>query len=179
MRPAHPPPALLALVFAAVLLLFPAPAYAHNTLIGSDPKDGASIPALPAAVTLTFDQAVRLEFAQFTLRLPAGGEQRLGGLTADGPAISAPLAGIPASPGAYGLGYRIISNDGHPVTGQITFTVAGGAPQAAPAPLRAQDPAGEVPPGGGGWVWGLLAVSLLVLALSAYALARHPSRARS
>ncbi|MFI7150659.1 copper resistance protein CopC [Nonomuraea sp. NPDC050022] len=115
---------ILLLAFAGVGVALPA--RAHNVLVGSDPKDGATLSAAPGRITLVFDQAVRQGYAQVGV---TGAD---GTAWADGTAeVAAEKVSIKVKPlrtaGAYVVGYRILSADGHPVTGKIGFTLAAGA----------------------------------------------------
>ncbi|MEU7911826.1 copper resistance CopC family protein [Microbispora bryophytorum] len=193
---------MLAVPLLALLsvMLVATPARAHDVLVASDPKDGAVLGAMPASVTLTFDQAVRRDFARLAVTGPDGAHYEQGEITVDGGKVSIGVrTGTPA--GAYAIGYRIVSNDGHPVTGAVRFTVTGGGaaagavatPTATPAP-GAANPGAAIPgaaipgasttgasttgQGGGSWVWGLLAVTAALLALCARVLVRHDRRLR-
>ncbi|MEU6428220.1 copper resistance protein CopC [Microbispora sp. NPDC046973] len=188
---------LLAAPLLALLsvMLLATPARAHDVLVASDPKDGAVLGAMPASVTLTFDQAVRRDFARIAVTGPDGAHYEQGEITVDGRNVSIGVrTGTPA--GAYAIGYRIVSNDGHPVTGAVKFTVNGGGaapgavivPTVTPAPGTANpgtaNPgaattgAATTGQGGGSWVWGLLAVTAALLALCARVLVRHDRRLR-
>ncbi|MFI7627822.1 copper resistance CopC family protein [Microbispora rosea] len=177
------------------VMLVATPARAHDVLVASDPKDGAVLGAMPASVTLTFDQAVRRDFARIAVTGPDGAHYEQGEITVDGRHVSIGVrTGTPA--GAYAIGYRIVSNDGHPVTGAVKFTVTGGgaapgavtAPAVTPAtgtanpgaanPGTATTGAGTTGQGGGSWVWGLLVVTAALLALCARVLVRHDRRLR-
>ncbi|MEV7808075.1 copper resistance CopC family protein [Microbispora sp. NPDC088329] len=178
---------LLALL---TVMLVATPAQAHDVLVASDPKDGAVLGAMPASVTLTFDQAVRRDFARIAVTGPDAVHYEQGEIRVDGRNVSVGVrTGTPA--GAYAIGYRIVSNDGHPVTGTVTFSVTGGgaAPGAVSAPTATPVPGAAVPgttttgtatisQGGGSWVWGLLAVTAALLALCTRVLVRHDRRMR-
>ncbi|MEV4324134.1 copper resistance protein CopC [Microbispora rosea] len=178
---------MLAVPLLALLsvMLVATPARAHDVLVASDPKDGAVLGAMPASVTLTFDQAVRRDFARIAVTGPDGAHYEQGEITVDGRNVSIGVrTGTPA--GAYAIGYRIVSNDGHPVTGAVKFTVTGGgaapgavtAPTVTPATGTATTGAGTTGQGGGSWVWGLLVVTAALLALCARVLVRHDRRLR-
>ncbi|MFD1933781.1 copper resistance protein CopC [Nonomuraea mangrovi] len=129
------------LLACAALGVTVAPAQAHNVLTGSDPKEGAALPSAPEQVTLEFDQPARQGFAQVTVTGPDGGRWEAAQATVNGSKVTARLR--PLGPaGAYVIGYRILSADGHPVSGKVTFTltVAGtGTPASqAPAPQQSQ-----------------------------------------
>ncbi len=177
---------LLAAPLLALLavLLVATPARAHDVLVASDPKDGAVLGAMPAAVTLTFNQVVRRDYARIAVTGPDGAHYEQGEVRVDGPRVSIGVrTGTPA--GAYAIGYRIVSNDGHPVTGTVKFSVtgAGAAPGTAAQPTDppAAGAAGSgaaTGQGGGSWVWGLLAVTAALLALCARVLVKHDRRMR-
>ncbi|MFD1538041.1 copper resistance CopC family protein [Nonomuraea guangzhouensis] len=117
------------------------PAQAHNVLVGSDPKDGATLTAAPARITLVFDQAVRQGYAQVGV---TGAD---GTTWADGSAeVAAEKVSVKVKPlragGAYVVGYRILSADGHPVTGKISFNLAADATAVTRAPAQADTGAG-------------------------------------
>jgi hypothetical protein len=63
--------------------------------------------------------------------------------------------------GAYNVGWHVVSDDGHPVGGTFTFTVASPAaqPQPAPAPATAASPDSGLPM----WTWLGGLVVLVVL----------------
>ncbi|WP_212754470.1 copper resistance CopC family protein [Nakamurella aerolata] len=103
---------------------------AHNTLEGSDPAANSVVETMPATVSLTFDQNVGPTFAALALT-PSGGEPitlqpTVSGdaVTAEVPASAAPAAGTAQ---AFRLGYRVVSADGHPISGAVDFTVGGTA----------------------------------------------------
>lgn len=182
-RPGLTLPIVRFLTVSLVLLaavLWPVPASAHNVLKGSDPAEGASVPRLDR-VTLTFDQPVRADFAKLALTGPDGARYDAG-LTVRGEVVTATVKPLTTG-GPYVIGWQIVSNDGHPVTGTIRFTYtgtgaapAGAAATLAPAPgaVSAPIPAAS----GGSWVWGLMVFALLMLGLATWVLHRHESRPR-
>lgn len=156
---------LTSLVAGVVVLGTAGTASAHNTLISSDPRDGAQLEAGPAAITLTFDQPVQAgeKFNTLTVTGPEGTRWE-----ADGePTVednSVVFAVRPLGPAAeYTVGYRVLSADGHPVTGSLKFTLTK-AGSGAPAATAAATPDSSTPGGSGGvpiWVWIAAAVVLL------------------
>ncbi|WP_433240910.1 copper resistance CopC family protein [Streptosporangium sp. CA-135522] len=127
---------LTVLLFACAALLGVAtPAQAHNVLIGSDPQDGARLATGPGKITFTFDQPVRQGFAQISVTGPDGTRWEDGKTTVDKHKVS--IGVKPLGPaGQYVAGYRILSSDGHPVAGKVTFTLtaAGSGTASQPAP---------------------------------------------
>lgn len=154
---------LTGLVAGAVVLGTATPAFAHNVLISSDPQDGSQLEAGPAAITLTFDQPVQAgeKFNTITVTGPEGTRwEAEGEPTVRNNSVVFPLR--PLGPAAeYVIGYRVLSADGHPVTGSLKFTLTK-AGTGTPAPKPAADP---VPPTDSGavpiWVWIAGAVVLL------------------
>ncbi|BBY29264.1 copper resistance CopC family protein [Mycolicibacterium sediminis] len=142
---------------------------AHTTLAGSDPADGASLPTAPRTVTLTFSEDINPAFANIAVSAADGANRVSGPAKVDGPRLSAPVdADLPG--GEYTIGYRVVSADGHPVTGSIRFTVAAapGAPtaSAAPAPAPESAPADETGPLGADSTTSILAAGAAGLLLA-------------
>lgn len=133
----------LATFVIACVLGAPGVARAHNSLLSSDPADGAVLEVAPAAITWVFDQPVPLETMTVTLVDPSGARTDLAGST-HGPSgdteVVTPLPALPA--GEHSIRWRLVGPDGHPITGRVELTVA--APAAAPA-TTAPTPAAGVP----------------------------------
>lgn len=156
---------LTGLVAGGVVLGTATTAFAHNVLVGSDPKDGSRLESGPAAITLTFDQPVQAgeKFNTVTVTGPEGTRwEAEGEPTVKNNSVVFPVR--PLGPAAeYTIGYRVLSADGHPVTGSIKFTLTK-AGAGTPAPAPADPGSAPVPDGAGGvpiWVWIVGAVVLL------------------
>lgn len=153
-----------------------APAFAHSQLLGSDPADGATL-ATTDRVVLTFNEAVNPDFVQVVVSGPDG-ELTLAGATVEGAVVTQPVT--PESSGEHTLTYRVVSADGHPISGRIGFTLTdvtvaapgeeSEPPLTTPASPTVMSSAGAVaeaaddggPEGGsglGGWVVGGLALA--------------------
>ncbi|OZM82375.1 copper resistance CopC family protein [Pseudonocardia sp. MH-G8] len=151
------------LLAGLALLLGAAPALAHTRLQSSDPTDGASLDSAPEQVALTFNEPMSPEFSTITVIGPDGQTNyQDGAVTAEGGTISTRL--LPLGPaGRYEIGYRVVSADGHPVTGSVAFTLTTPGPGAASAPAESSAgpsaaPASPAPPAasedeGGAPVW--------------------------
>ncbi len=153
----------------AVLLSGTGTALAHNSLVSSDPAEGARLSSGPGTVILTFDQPVRKGYSAVTVVGPQGKYWNDGTVRVSGNTVTAPVNQLGPA-GTYTVGYRVLSNDGHPVSGNVTFVLtAPGNGTPAPPPKAA----GSGPPQSGGgmpvWPWitgaGVLVVAGLVLAL--------------
>ncbi|MDQ2583111.1 copper resistance CopC family protein [Saccharothrix yanglingensis] len=157
---------LAGLVAGAVVLGTAGTAFAHNVLISSDPADGARLESGPAAITLTFDQPVQAgeKFNTITVTGPEGTRwEAEGEPTVKNNSVTFPVR--PLGPAAeYAVGYRILSADGHPVTGSLKFTTTS-AGDGTPAPAESSGTAGSAAAQDGGgvpiWVWIAAAVVLL------------------
>src|ERR1700759_62137 len=123
-----------ALALVALTVCGATPAFAHASLAASEPRDGAVLSAAPKRVELHFNEnvtagAVHLIDASGKLRDDAA-------VDAKDEAIVVTLpSDLPQ--GTSIVSYRVISADGHPVAGSVTFSV--GAPTANKAPDSAND----------------------------------------
>ena len=117
---------------AGVALAAPAVAHAHAALLKASPSPSVEVNRAPAAVSLTFSEAVEPRFAIVSVT-NAAGQQVTSGPPHRSPAnpdvLVTPLKQIP--PGWYLVYWRVISVDGHPVRGAFTFAVG---PNAGPPP---------------------------------------------
>ncbi|HEX4813739.1 MAG TPA: copper resistance CopC family protein [Nonomuraea sp.] len=174
------------LLACAAVGIVPPPAQAHNVLVGSDPKDGATLTAAPERVTLVFDQTVRQGYAQVGVTGADGSAWADGAAAVSAERVSVKVKPLPAGT-SYVVGYRILSADGHPVTGRITFHLAPGASGGARTPAdpgvagRGQNAeAAEAAANGGAgmavvWIVG----ALLILAAGTAVALRRPAPAAS
>ncbi|MFD8863220.1 copper resistance protein CopC [Streptomyces sp. NPDC059590] len=121
------------------------PAAAHTGLTGSAPDDGATVATSPARVSLSFNDPMDARYSRVAVTGASGRSVTTGAPKVDGRTVSQALtAELPA--GRYTVGYRVISADGHPVSGSYTFTVAA-ARTTAPVPR----PSRRCPRAGGCW----------------------------
>ncbi|GAA1089303.1 copper resistance CopC family protein [Nocardiopsis metallicus] len=129
--------------FAAALLLAPAPAFAHDVLIGSDPEDGAALDTVPEEVVLTFNNSPLAggSGSAIVVTGPDGAEKQEGDLEFDGTDVSVDLAPL-SEAGEYSIAYRVVSSDGHPIQDTLTFSVSEEAVAAAAPEEPEEDPAG-------------------------------------
>jgi hypothetical protein len=108
---------------AASLLIVAAPASAHDELVSSDPAADATLPGLPAQLTLTFSGDLLGDAGATEVQVT----DAAGALLADGsPVVAANVVTQPLSAGATGaiaVKWRTVSSDGHPISGEYAFTV--------------------------------------------------------
>jgi copper transport protein len=132
---------LIAAVFGLVLLAAP-PAWAHATVVGSDPVDGSRLKTAPTHVTITFDQAVTLNAEGYLRVLDQSGRRVDSGQPSHPNGIGSKIAVAVKSglgDGTYTASFRVISADGHPVAGAIRFVVGSGSLVAGTAPSSTVD----------------------------------------
>lgn len=122
------------LLLAGLLVIITAvPAAAHARLVGTDPAEDAVLPTRPAAVRLIFDQPVQAVAAGITLFAADGPPRTLDG-TAVGATFEVPLPDD-LGPGRYLIGWRVRSEDSHPISGVLEFSIGHrGPPPIGPQP---------------------------------------------
>jgi hypothetical protein len=103
------------------------PLVVHTQLEGSLPAAGDTVDAAPDALVLTFGGLVEESGAVLRLLGPSGRSWALepARVEGSGRALTSPLPGLEA--GGYRLEWRVISGDGHPISGDFVFYVRGGA----------------------------------------------------
>ncbi|KQT97727.1 hypothetical protein ASG53_08020 [Sanguibacter sp. Leaf3] len=138
----------------ALLALFVAvaaqPAAAHDQLLDSSPGEGEHLDVAPTEVTLRFSDEILAIGPAVIVADDAGTTWTVGDPVLDGPDVVTELADdVPD--GSYEVRWRVVSSDGHPITGVIPFSVGdtaptsgsetGSAPPAGPSDSSAADPA--------------------------------------
>lgn len=110
---------IAATICAAVIA--PAGAAAHSSLTASNPANGATVTSRPSQATLTFNEPIIAKGSAFTLIDRT--KQAPRPLTAKYRGAKVTLT-LPAqiATGPVTINYRIVSADGHPVTGKVAFT---------------------------------------------------------
>ncbi len=131
--------ALLA-VLAALLLGTAGPASAHANLVGTDPVEGAVLDAAPQRIGFTFDEAVGSVPDRGVQVFDARGEVVASSATVDGAQLDVSLEG-PVGEGTLVVTWRVVSSDGHPIGGALTFSVGQPSASVVPAALDAGEPA--------------------------------------
>ncbi|GAA0584436.1 hypothetical protein GCM10010172_81770 [Paractinoplanes ferrugineus] len=123
--------ALLAATAILVVWLPAAPASAHTELVSTTPAKGATVAKAPAGVELKFSQSPNSDFTQIVVSDAARKP-----VPASRPVVDKGTARIsfpgPLANGVFTVAYRVVSNDGHTVKGNYTFTVADPAAESAP-----------------------------------------------
>ena len=111
------------IALCAFFVAAPSAAFAHDELIGSSPSDGELLETSPTEIDLRFS-ADPLEGAGATDVLvidPSGAEVQQGEPVLDRNGV---IQAISADErGTYIVVWRIVSSDGHPISGELTFSV--------------------------------------------------------
>jgi MYXO-CTERM domain-containing protein len=145
-------------------------ASAHDELVATTPVEDATVPAPPTTVTLQFGQAVQALGAQVLVEGPDGGAASRGDAEVRDATVVQPVADVVPA-GVYRVAWRVIASDGHPLTGEFTFTVAeapgavaeepaDGGRDAAVREAATAQPAGSSPP------YGPIAAGAVLLAVA-------------
>jgi copper transport protein len=143
----------LAVVVAVLgFLAVAATAFAHAQLLRSSPRDGQVVQEAPRAVVLTFSEGIDAGFVRLQVRDGAGRRFDRGAPYHPGGREEQLAVRLPRDlDGSYAATYRVISQDGHPVTRRLTFTVRPPVrDEADKPPAPAMEPGGAVPPAGDG-----------------------------
>ena len=142
-------------------LLLASPAAAHAELVRITPANGAQLKTPPTEVQMTFTESVNLIDGGIRLLDDAGATVPTPDPTVDGHTVSWPMpADLPD--GAYVVTWRVVSADGHPVSGASSFgvgTAAAAVPGSATGAGSA-DTTGSTVATGSSAPWPVVAVRL-------------------
>lgn len=170
--------ALLAslLLFSTGLISAALPASAHADLVGSNPVDGSVLENAPESITLSFNSKILNATAELAVSNSSG--ELMTGIVAEIVQTNVTAVWPLELPGdTYTVAYRVVSDDGHPITGSFSFSyptsgseTAAESEVAEPQVSMMETPAVEtVSPDSGSdsgstlvWVLGFLALALVV-----------------
>ena len=157
------------------------PASAHADLVSTDPVDGAELQSAPESITLSFNSKILEGMAELAVTNSIG--ELVTGIIAESAQTTTTALWPVDLPGdTYKVAYRVVSEDGHPITGAFSFSYpvsettapsesASVEPQVSATQTPIEDSATAVPisaesPSGSGsmliWVLGFLALALVV-----------------
>jgi methionine-rich copper-binding protein CopC len=124
--------AALVVAVAMFLVTVAGPALAHSDLVSSDPEDGSTVTSPPRTIVLVFNETVQDTGSAVVVTGPE--DQRIddpASLQVDGPRVVAVVDGQAPS-GAYTVAYRVVSADGHVITGSVRYRLD--RPASSPSP---------------------------------------------
>ncbi|PKY70823.1 copper resistance protein CopC [Brevibacterium ravenspurgense] len=97
------------------------PAQAHDQLIGSNPKQGAKLDKQPEWIELNYSGEIQDIGTE--IRVERDGEDYSAGeITVEGRTVKSALPDD-LKPGDYTIAWRVVSQDGHPISGTVEFTI--------------------------------------------------------
>jgi methionine-rich copper-binding protein CopC len=151
---------------------------AHARLVSVTPADGAALSTGPSQIQLTFDDVISPQLAQARLTRD-GSPVETSPPKVDRTVVTINVTGT-TGPGAYRLVWQVTSDDGHPVSGESAFTVAGAAAQSTPRVTPSYKTPQTQPTtfGHPDHVPGLIVAGVLLLCGVALLLYEHRRRAR-
>lgn len=126
---------VVAVAAATAVVLAPA-ASAHDQLISTNPASGSHLATAPKDLSLTFNTTPLTVGNQIVVRGPGDPAAPVV------PKLSGRTLSIPFTAhgnGAYQVTWRVVSSDGHPISGSFGFTLEG-------EKTSASTPGGEAPP---------------------------------
>jgi methionine-rich copper-binding protein CopC len=125
--------AAAALLLSLGGLMVAAPASAHDELVSTDPAADAVLDALPPQLTLTFSGELATDPGATELQVTdaAGTSLADGDPLVEGTVVTQPLSG--AASGVVTVLWKVVSSDGHPISGEFAFSVPT-APTPTPTP---------------------------------------------
>ncbi len=133
----------------AIALALPSAAWAHVKLESATPAAGARLTVLPRSLRLVFTEALELAVSSIELRDTDGALVRLGSIANPPDSASILIAAVegPLAAGTYTVTWRVMGDDGHPVTGQFPFTITTEAVEASSSQVMplVSDESGSAP----------------------------------
>lgn len=162
--------ALLVLLGSAVALVVGAgPASAHDVLVSTSPANGATVARTPSQVVITFTDPALSIGTQVVVTGPAGPVGLPRPRLVDNTVVQDLPGSSPA--GHYSVSWRVTSADGHPVSGEFSFTSHASSPASAvkaPVAATAAPVTQTAPPASGSSLpIGTILSALVVLAVLA------------
>jgi methionine-rich copper-binding protein CopC len=129
----------IGLLAALMLVVLASPASAHSVLLATSPAASGQVSTAPASVVLTFNEMPRGQYSNIHVVGPDGARRDSGHVKVLNDTVSENLGGSRPA-GTYVVDWRVISADGHPVSGQFSFT---STTAAAPLAARLADTTGS------------------------------------
>ncbi|GHH66081.1 hypothetical protein GCM10017673_11230 [Streptosporangium violaceochromogenes] len=132
--------ALTALCCGLLIMVTAPAALAHDRLRSSSPAQNAKVSSVERIV---LEFTARVRFPTVVLRTAEGTFVPLEAPHAEGDTVTTKIPET-VPPGGYVIAWRVVSSDGHPIEGEIPFTVTGAATPSA-TPARALPPGSPTP----------------------------------
>ena len=174
--------ALLATLAVLWSLLLASPAAAHAELVDIAPANGAQLTRPPTEVRMTFTESVNLVDDGIRLVDHVGATVPTPDPTVDGRTVTWPMpTDLPE--GHYVVTWRVLSKDGHPVSGAFSFGVGTAAVPGSATSTGTTGTSVNAVPSGSTAPWPVVAIRLagylafaLFVGVAAFVLVCAPSR---
>ncbi len=111
---------LAALIICVLVVMPPAPAYAHAALLATTPAQGTILQYQPTQIDLSFSEAITPVLDRIRVIGPDGQRWDKGPAQAEGTELRIPMTDNLLY-GTYLVSFRVISADSHPVSGGFSF----------------------------------------------------------
>lgn len=132
-----------ALPLATVVAFATAPsAAAHDSLASSNPAAGQELTKAPENLQLTFTADILKMGTQVAVTSPGGSTPKTLAAATSGKVVTAPFSA--AGNGKYTVTWRVTSSDGHPISGEYTFTLKGQSNSTVPSTSAGPSALGNV-----------------------------------
>lgn len=134
---------------AWLLVAAPAPAWAHAELVSSSPGQGDVLDAAPQVVDLVFSEPILASTVAVAVVAQGASPIPVTDVTVEATVVTVAWP-ADAATGPVAVNYRVVSEDGHPITGSVGFTIGADAsaqaPTPAPTPARTPAPSDTAAP---------------------------------
>lgn len=149
-------------------------AQAHAEFESMTPAAGSVVTDSPTQVVLTFGEDVQALGTTVVVLDPSGKDVQTGDVAVAGATVTQSVEAL-VDPGVYHVNFRVVSADGHVVTGSETFdfeppTLYDAAPAGEATSVPETSPIKEASSTAGYWITGL---AMLMLLLGAVGVVRH------
>lgn len=113
-------------LFVVSLLAFVVPAWAHSSLVRSEPKDGAILKQAPNEIRLWFTEPIKVGLSTVVARDGAGKQIDKRDLRADAKEPALVSLSLPSGlgPGLYKVSWSSVAQDLHVTRGSFSFRVS-------------------------------------------------------
>lgn len=128
---------LLKFIGLMAIFLSPITANAHTGVVSTSPSQDQVVTQLPSQITIEFsDDLMKLGdkvVNTLTITAPDNSKVKISSISVQKNVITANIPTTEYMDGTYLLSYRVVSGDGHPVSGEYSFVLnAPSAPEAKP-----------------------------------------------
>lgn len=106
---------------AVITVAVPGAASAHSELVSSSPTDGDSTSEIPSEIVLEFNESIQEIGNEIVVVDPEGTPVADGEMVVDGSVVTQPIS--TGAAGEYTVTWRVVSADGHPISGEFSYTL--------------------------------------------------------